>query len=85
MSSAEAAHVAGLHLNGVHAYNLRDHIDHPVEEYDILFRADGTALLVIRIWIDRAPPFRHKVFTLLLEFENGFCISSHVASMKEWG
>lgn len=58
-------------LTGVHAVHLACCIDHPAEDVDVIWLADGTAVLSIRLWQEVEPPFRHAVAVMTLEFANG--------------
>lgn len=71
MDKAQISAVAGEILTGLHATELPDHIDHPRSDFDLLWQADGSAVLSIRLWQDNEPPFRHAVIVLVLGFEDG--------------
>lgn len=57
-----------------HAVALPGAIGHHKDDYDLIWQADGSAVLNIRIWQDMAPPFRHVVVVVNLAFEAG-CVS----------
>lgn len=67
---AISGHCEGF-LIGVHAADIARYIDHPAEDVDIIWLADGTAVLTIRLWQELEPPFRHAVAVVSLEFDSG--------------
>lgn len=58
-------------LIGVNAADIAKYIDHPAEDVDVIWLADGTAVLTIRLWQELEPPFRHAVAVVSLEFDCG--------------
>lgn len=57
-------------LIGVNASDIAKTIDHPAEDVDVIWLADGTAVLTIRLWQELEPPFRHAVAVVSLEFDS---------------
>ena len=58
-------------LIGVNAADIAKYIDNPAEDVDVIWLADGTAVLTIRLWQELEPPFRHAVAVVSLEFDSG--------------
>ncbi|MEE4345571.1 MAG: hypothetical protein V2I53_02195 [Paracoccaceae bacterium] len=71
MSSDAITDACQACLTGVHAVDLATCIDHPAEDVDVIWLADGTAVLTIRLWQEVEPPFRHAVAVMSLEFDTG--------------
>lgn len=75
LDMSETTLVAGADcLLGVHATQLAQQIKHPPEDFDLIWRANGTAVLSIRLWREQIPPFRHAVVVIELAFTDG-CVS----------
>jgi hypothetical protein len=72
MDKDDLASCLSIGLIGVHACNLRQHIAHHEADVDIFFRADGTAVVNLRLWAEREPPFRHAVVVAELGFAAGY-------------
>lgn len=71
MASDTITYACETSLTGVHAVHLATCIDHPAEDVDVIWLADGTAVLTIRLWQDLEPPFRHAVAVVSLGFDSG--------------
>ncbi|RJL07991.1 hypothetical protein [Paracoccus siganidrum] len=74
MDEAAITEAAETALIGIHATRLPRHVGHPADDFDLLWQADGTAILTIRLWQELQPPFRHAVVVLVLTFQKG-CVS----------
>jgi hypothetical protein len=68
-----------------HATELPRFIAAPWDDYDLIFRADGTALLVMRLWADMVPPFRHAIVHIQLVFEGGYVAAIDKISRESMG
>ncbi|MDF3604688.1 hypothetical protein PE067_00050 [Paracoccus sp. DMF-8] len=58
-------------LLNVHATELAGVIGHHRDDFDLIWLADGSAVLNTRVWQEMVPPFRHSVVVVNLSFENG--------------
>lgn len=87
LSMGEAAILAAAEeaLMGCHATALPAHIGHPADDFDIVWRADSTAILTIRQWQDVVPPFRHAVAVITLSFATGRVASVDAAQRVSFG
>lgn len=61
----------GQALLNVHATELASVIGHHRDDFDLIWLADGSAVLNTRVWQEMVPPFRHIVVVVNLSFENG--------------
>ena len=68
-----------------HATELPKFIAAPWDDYDLIFNADGTAAVIIRLWAEMIPPFRHAVVRIVLKFENGIVVDIDGVSRKSFG
>lgn len=85
MDEAAMAEAAEVALNGIHATRLPDHIDHPDPDYDLLWQADGSAILTLRLWQNQEPPFRHAVVVMVLGFEQGRVTGIEECTRRSFG
>ena len=76
---------ASARLIGLHATQLPEYIAAPWDDYDLIFQADGNATLLIRLWQDMVPPFRHAVVRMVLEFDAGHVSVVSDISRKSFG
>lgn len=58
-------------LLNVHAVDLPRHIDHVADDVDLIWQADGTAVLNLRLWASKEPPFPHAAIIVVLAFDAG--------------
>jgi hypothetical protein len=68
-----------------HATHLPWYIAAHRDDYDLIFRADGTALLMMRLWQENVPPFRHAVVRIEMSFENGNVVSIDRVGRQSFG
>jgi len=76
---------AAASLIGRHATELQRFIAAPWDDYDLVFNADGTAAIIIRLWADMVPPFRHAIVRIELSFEEGNVVSIDTVQRKSFG
>ena len=75
---------AAERLLGCHATDLPKFIAAPWDDYDLIFSEDGTAVIVLRMWAEMVPPFRHAVVRIKLLFENGVVTEIEGVSRKSF-
>lgn len=72
-------------LLGRHATHLPWYIAAHREDYDLIFRANGTAILIMRLWQDHVPPFRHAIVRIEMGFEDGHVTSIDKVARQGYG
>jgi hypothetical protein len=68
-----------------HATELPRFIAAPWDDYDLIFRANGSALLVLRLWAEMVPPFRHAIVHIQLVFDEGYVAAIDSISRESLG
>ncbi len=71
MTTDAIARACEVHLMDVHATDIAARIDHPAGDVDVIWLADGRAVLSVRLWQELEPPFRHAVAIVSLAFDSG--------------
>jgi hypothetical protein len=62
-------------LVGTRVEDLRANFFHSPDCLYVLYRADSSVILNIRVWAEHEPPFRHCAFNAVLQFEKGLCVA----------
>lgn len=85
MDEAAMTEAAEAALCGIHATRLPDHITHPDADYDLLWQADGSAIMTLRLWQNQQPPFRHAVVVMVLAFQQGHLTGIEECTRRSFG